>query len=123
MSVGSGGTARIGLNSGGTAYVTRVNDGTQLAASPASVAAAHWAGRRQSSGGKDLWKNGAQYTAADAVSSTSVSTTCTLLATSTPGGFSNARIAGAYTGGAPVDARMAAMHVALQAYMQDVGVV
>jgi hypothetical protein len=117
------GTARIGTNAGPSTYATRVNDATGMNASPATLTAAHWAGRRLSSAGKDMWRNGVQYMATDVSASTAVTATFRLLANSNPGGFSNGRIAAAYTGGGLTDVQMAAMHAVLFAYMQGVGVV
>jgi hypothetical protein len=115
-------TSRIGLSGGATGYLARVNDGTSLTSSPASLAATHWAGRRLASGGKDLWRAGAQYNTADSVSSTSVGTSLLIGTNTTGAGFSNARVAAAYTAGGLSDVQMVAMHAALLAYMQGVGI-
>jgi hypothetical protein len=121
-SVAIGALARILVNGAATAYSTRVNDGTALISSPASLLTTHWAGRRLSSAGKDLWRAGTQYNAVDAIASSSIASTFIVGSATSAAGFGNDRIACAYTAAGLSDAEMVAMHAALQFYMQGVGI-
>jgi hypothetical protein len=121
--VSMGSTSFMSLNGSSTGLQSRVNDATTLNATPNDMTATHWASRRLSSAGKDVWEAGTLHTATDVSTSTSMGTSFSILAVTTPASFSDGRVAAAYTAGGLTDAEMAAMDGCLRSYMQGVGVV
>lgn len=114
-------TASIGASGSGTTYgPARMNDaGTVLSTGAPGIG--HYAGRRNTSVGREAWKNGVLVAGPDATASVTVqSSTFNVLSTGAAG-FSNARMSAAYAGGAPTDAQMLSMHTTLMVYLQAVG--
>ena len=114
------GNARLQTNAAVTAYGCRVNDVSALA-NGGPVAVGHWVGRRSVSTGREIWKNGALVFGPDAVASTALAGTLTLLAGTAAANPSNARLSFAYAGGAVDAGGMSTKHSALMQYMQAVG--
>jgi hypothetical protein len=114
------GTSRLASNASLAGYGARVNDAAALLTSGAP-AVGHYAGRRSSSAGREVWKNGALVAGPDTNASTAMATGLTLLSGVAGANASDAGLSFVYFGAAMTNQQMMPLHVALMEYMQRLG--